>query len=64
MGHLRGQKGSQIAHFSKSDPSKAANLHREIISHNIFGTVTYLGQVENFDPFWGHPGRQMEAQKD
>ena len=56
----RGQKGSKIAHFFKSNPSEAAYLHREIISHQIFDLIL---QIKNLEPFWGHPGRQMGVQK-
>ena len=51
--HPRGQKRSKIVHFSKSNTPEAANLHREVISHQRFDTVTHLGQITNFDSFWG-----------
>ena len=51
LGHPRGQwwaKRSKIAHPSKNDTQKL-EIHR-------FYTVTHLGQVISFDPFWGTLG--------
>ena len=62
--HLSGQKRSQIAHFSKSNPPEVANFHREIIFYQRFDTIAHLGQIKNFDSFWGHPEHQMGLQKD
>ena len=50
MGYPRGQKVSKITQFSKSDPPEAGNLHRGIVSYQIFDNVTHLGQITNFDP--------------
>ena len=52
MEHPSDQKGSKIAHVSKSNPLEAANLHRVIISHHRFDTATHLGQTENFLTFY------------
>ena len=50
--HLRGQNGSKIAYFSKNNPPETANLHRELISHQRFDTVTHFGQIKTFNSFW------------
>ena len=60
LGYPSGQKGSKIAHFFKSNSPEAANFHRENISHQRFDTVTHLGQMKSFDPFWGHPRHQIK----
>ena len=49
-GNPRGQKGSKIAHFFQSNPSEAAYLHREIISHQIFDLIL---QIKNLSLFGG-----------
>ena len=63
-GHPRDQKGSTFPISLKVAPHpEAAYLHREMISQQRFDTVTHLGQIKNFDQFWGHPGRLMGVQK-
>ena len=63
MGKLRGQKRSQIAHFSNSNAPEIANLHRKIIFYQRFDTITHLGQIKHFESFWGRPEHQMGVQK-
>ena len=49
----KGQKGSKIANLSKIHP-EAANLHREIISHEKFDTVTSYDKLQSLT-FSGAP---------
>ena len=44
-------------------PPGAENLCREVISHQRFGTVTHLGQITIFDPFWGTLGVTWESKR-
>ena len=55
LGHPEGLKGSKAADVSKNNSTEAENLHKEVISHERFDTVTHLGQTTNFDPFWDTP---------
>ena len=61
-GHLEGH----ISYFSKSNPSNAANLYRQVIFRQRFDTVTHLGQMTQFFNllhFLGHPGDQTGIKK-
>ena len=64
LGQARGQKGSKIGLFSKSNPAETPNLYRELIFHQWFDTAPHLGQIRDADSFWGHPGCQVGVQKD
>ena len=46
-GHPRGEKGSKIDHFFKSNPylPEAADLHKETISLQRFDNITDLGKI-------------------
>ena len=56
FGHWKGQvlvKKDQKLPISLKIPPGAANLHRGIISHETFDTITHLGQITTFDYLWG-----------
>ena len=40
-------------------PPEVANLHREVLSHQRFDTVTSLGQITIFRPSWSTLGSKM-----
>ena len=63
---LRGHLEGHISYFSKSNPSNAANLYRQVIFRQRFDTVTDLGQMTQFYNllrFLGHPGDQTGIKK-
>ena len=44
--------GSKLPISLKVVPPEVANLHKEVLSHQRFDTVTSLGQITIFRPFW------------
>ena len=51
--------GSKLPISLKVAPPEVANLHREVLSHQRFDTVTSLGQITIFHPFWSTSGSKM-----
>ena len=62
-GTLEVKKDQKMAISLKVPPPEAENVHREIISLQIFHSVTHLGQIRNFDTFCGSLGVQMGVKK-